>query len=203
MSNEGFDKSLREYFGEYRLRSDSADRLKRMIRAGNETALRRKRRNVGLIAAAFVAAIAAAVGITVAVMRQPASLAVQHPGDTSAAIARDAAMTHVRGFAPDIMATSIHELRGLMTKLDFMPVEPDRFGSGSMALVGGRYMMLEGQPAVALTFRDSSGVPCTLIEARPAEALASVDARTFEIDGVAVDTWREKGLVMILARAGA
>ena len=60
--------------------------------------------------------------------------------------------------------------------------------------------MLEGQPAVQITLLEPDGGFCTLYQMRPVGHLAKVPADEREIDGLSVELWKEKGLLMVLVR---
>jgi MarR-like DNA-binding transcriptional regulator SgrR of sgrS sRNA len=116
-------------------------------------------------------------------------------------IARQAARVHNLRLEVEVPATTYAEVRIKMSNLDFSPAQPAEFGAMHMRLIGARYDSLQGQPAVQMKLADSEGEICTLTEARPVDQLAAIDRRSrHHIDGLIVDIWREKGLVMVLTR---
>ena len=87
-----------------------------------------------------------------------------------------------------------------MKSLDFAPVEPDMMVRMNMHIVGARYTTLEGVIAAQILYLDPKGEPCTLYLARPVEKLSGIPAGEHDVDGLRVSVWREKGLLMVLAR---
>ena len=70
----------------------------------------------------------------------------------------------------------------------------------NMRIVGARYATLGGEMAAQIVYVDEHGIPCTLYEARPADRLARIATGDQQVDGLRVSVWKEKGLVMVLAR---
>lgn len=78
---------------------------------------------------------------------------------------------------------------------------PQRAEEMSLSVVGARYSSVGGLPAVEIKLIEPSGEICTLIQVRPDERLSKIrSSRQFVIDGLRIDVWKEKGLVMALAR---
>jgi hypothetical protein len=148
-------------------------------------------------------AVAAAAGVT-ALLLATASLLLRspHPGPQTPTmlLVRQAAAGHNERQELEIHARSFGDLRGGMKSLDFTLVEPRAVREMSMRLVGARYTTLAGVIAAQIAYIDAAGAPCTLYEARPAGPLAAVVPGVHQVDGVEVEVWREKGLLMLLAR---
>ena len=62
---------------------------------------------------------------------------------------------------------------------------------------------IEGVMAAQILYVDPEGEPCTLYQARAVDKLARVIPGEHVIDGLHVNVWREKGLVMVLTRPAA
>src|SRR5207253_2165687 len=92
------------------------------------------------------------------------------------------------------------ELQAKMKSLDFTPVEPAMMTEMHMRIVGARYTTLSGAIAAQIVYVDGHGIPCTLYEVRSVRQLARIGSGERQIDGVRVSFWREKGLLMVLAR---
>ncbi len=191
MEPRRIDSQIREFYEQQGLSADARARLKGTITAG---APRRSSRRVW-IAAAAVAVIALASMIWTAAHR--VSLPARQVADS---IARQAAAGHNEKQELEFRVGKTAELRGKMKSLDFSPVEPEMIISMKMRIVGARYATLGGKMAAQILYIDEHGVPCTLFEVRPLDQLATVGSSEHQVDGVRVNVWREKGLVMVLAR---
>lgn len=116
-------------------------------------------------------------------------------------LAMIAARDHNRRLAVEVHASDYDELRVKMARLDFNPVMPQMAAGMSLRVVGARYSSVGGSPAVEIKLLEPSGGICTLIQVRPDDRLARIgSSRQFVIDGLRIDVWKEKGLVMALAR---
>lgn len=185
-----------EYYEAQQLSGESLERLKRIIQEERSVAPARGRwsRRPWLAMAASLSLVALASVLFVQ-LRDTAEQRIRLE------IARQAARDHNLRLNVEVAATSYAEIRNRMTNLDFSPVEPESFPPMRMRLIGARYASLQGQPAVQMKLADPGGEICTLIEARPVDKLAAVNDRSsHQVDGLLVDIWREKGLVMVLAR---
>lgn len=193
------DQNIERYYLDQMLDSVALERMKKTILASGRTALAQSRTwswAGGAIAAAVMIVVAIG-GLLVFSER------VSEPDQIARDICTQAALVHNQKLDMEFEAAGYDELREVMAKLDFTPVEPARFHGMNMQIVGARYGMLEGRPAVQITLRDPDGGLCTLYQMRPVGELAEVSTDSREIDGLAVDLWQEKGLLMVLARPAA
>jgi len=192
MSEARFDQRIREHYESERLSAEALDRLKRSIadeegRAGSRGWKRGWR-------IAFAAAMLIAIPGSLLVVERTFSLLTR-------AAAKEAAREHNLRLDVEIATADYAELRARMSNLGFSPVEPDSMKGSGMRLIGARYGSLRGQPAVQLKLADARGEICTLTEVRPSGALAALfGRRRHHVDGLVVDLWREKGLLMVLTR---
>ncbi|MDX1583994.1 MAG: hypothetical protein R3338_10390 [Thermoanaerobaculia bacterium] len=197
------DQNIRRHYAEQRLDPDRLEELKREISARTERqrADRGHSGNRMTLAAAAAAILVAIGGLYLFTQVTPQS------DPTTAQIAEElstqAALIHNKQLDMEFEATGYGELKQSMEKLDFTPVEPSRFEGMNLQVVGARYGMLEGQPAVQITLLEPSGRTCTLYQMRPVGKLAGISEETREVDGLAIDMWKEKGLLMVLARPAA
>ncbi|HVR45007.1 MAG TPA: hypothetical protein VMS56_16370 [Thermoanaerobaculia bacterium] len=191
------DDQIRRHYGEQRLRPEARAHLERAMRTGG--ALRRAGWWWWLrTAAAAVFVIGATMGaLWMVVFRGSAPAA---PGELALAVARQAALEHNTPQELEFRVERTAELRGAMKSLDFTPVEPERISAMNMRVVGARYATIEGVLAAEIRYVEPDGHPCTLYLVRPVERLARIRESEHVVDGVQVTLWREKGLLMILAR---
>ncbi len=196
MSGRPIDDQIREHYLAQAPRRETLERLEPLIRQAAAPP-RRPENRPGTARTAVAAAILVAVtgANWLALKTVPAS-----PGGVALTLARQAAAGHNGGQELEVRARSFGELRAQMKSLDFTPAEPRRVRETSMRLVGARYTTLAGVIAAQIVLHDPAGVPCTLYEARPVGGLATVSSGDFEVDGLEVTIWREKGLLMILTR---
>jgi hypothetical protein len=200
MSDERLKRHLGSYYEAEGLPAEAIGRLKEiMAEEGRAREVRSRRRSILRKRAAVAAALLLAIGAGARLLvhrSQPGA------GDTRLGIAGEAARDHNLRLDVEFTANDYSELRSRMSNLDFSPAEPESFRRGmKMRLIGGRYASLRGRPAVQMKLADPHGEICTLIEARPVEELAAITELTqHQVDGLLVDVWREKGLVMVLAR---
>ncbi|HEV8628810.1 MAG TPA: hypothetical protein VGV61_00735 [Thermoanaerobaculia bacterium] len=122
------------------------------------------------------------------------------PPDVGGLVAREAAAGHNGRPQLEFRAGDYSQLRAAMKSLDFQLVEPSMQRQMRMRLLGARYTSLGGSLAAQLAFVDVHGSPCTLYEARPVGALATLAPGDHQVDGLRVTVWMEKGLVMVLAQ---
>lgn len=191
MNTKKIDDQIRDYYASQCPSPETVSRLKQMMLAGVPVRNERRRR------LALVAAIAVAMTtlIWTAAHRVPPS-----SQQIAAAVARQAAFDHNEKQELEFRVRNCAELRTKMKSLDFTPVEPTMIQHMHMRIVGARYTTLGGAMAAQIVYVDSRGVPCTLFQARPADSLARIAPGEYQIDGVRVAVWKEKGLVMVLAQ---
>jgi len=183
------ERQIKRYYESQELSPEMIERLRAMIAAGPAPSRRRAMR--WYASAAALALIALSL---ILIARSQRWTAAEQ-------IAREAALEHNRRLGVEVAASDYAALRARMERLDFTPVEPSAFSAMPMRLLGGRYVSLGGQPAVQLELIDMHGERCTLIEARLSDQLKPVRGTPrFQLEGLWIDVWNEKGLVMVLAR---
>lgn len=201
---DNLDERLRGFYQRQSIAPATMDRLKRQLDAAaaatvaagesGTASLSRLRRPV-LIAAVF--SMIAAVGTVLLLVLW---LSTSQPGERVARLAaQEVALNHHKQLDVEYPASTIDELAGAMSKLDFTPVMPQRFRDTGHRLIGARYCSVRGQIAAQIRLTDASGRTCTLYEARPANELSEITPAEFNIDGCRVEVWREAGLLMVLA----
>jgi hypothetical protein len=192
------DDHVREHYGRQHLSQTSLQSLKTLIRSGKaipkREASERQWRNLSAAAALLIILTAA---IWYGVRLKTTSL---RPSEIAGVIAQQAARGHNERQELEFRVTRCEQLRRQMKSLDFAPVEPEMMRKMNMRIVGARYTTIEGAMAAQIIYVDPKGVPCTLYEVRPTERLAPVTPNERDVDGVNVSMWREKGLLMVLAR---
>ncbi len=200
------DERLRGFYRGQGIAPATMDRLKRRLEAAAATPVTGAKpeiislsfsrlRPLVLIAAAF--SMIAAVGTVFLLVLW---LSASRPDEGVALLtAQEVALNHHKQLAVEYPASTIDQLAGSMSKLDFTPVMPQRFRDGGHRLIGARYCSVRGQIAAQIRLTDGSGRDCTLYEARPADALSEISPAEFTIDGCRVEVWREAGLLMVLA----
>ncbi len=196
MEPRRIDDQIRDYYARQRLSADERARLKTMIASGQPVAANRWWWLKTGVAAAFVLFVTTAA-LWLAVFR---GAAPESPQLTAAIIARQAAAGHNEKQELDFRVDDCAELRKQMKSLDFAPVEPSLIRHMNMRVVGARYTTLQGKIAAQIVYVDPKGVPCTLYQVRPVDKLARIATGEHEVDGLRVSVWREKGLIMVLAR---
>jgi hypothetical protein len=192
METRKIDDQIREYYAQQRPSPDAVNRMKQIIRVG-APARRTSRRSWMVVAAGLMIA-------AVTLLWTAAHRVTQSPQQVTASIARQAAVGHNEKQELEFRVRDCAELQAKMRSLDFTPIEPSMMRRMNMRIVGARYTTLGGEIAAQIVYVDANGVPCTLYEARPVEQLAQIAPGEHQIDGVRVSVWKEKGLVMVLAR---
>ncbi len=197
MESRNIDDQIREYYNSRQLSANARAKLTAMIRTRNNAA--RTSRSFWIsagLAASFVVVITA-IALWSTLFRQPAA---ESPQQLAVTLARQAALGHNERQELEFHVEQCAELRARMKSLDFTPIEPAMMRNMNMQIVGARYTTIRGAIAAQILFRDEKGVPCTLYEVRPVDKLALVPISEHQVDGVRVNVWREKGLLMVLAR---
>jgi hypothetical protein len=192
MTTRKIDDQIHDYYAAQKPSPETIERVKQMIRAG--APVRRPRRR-WIAAAAAVIALAGLSLVWTAARRT-----MQSPQQLAIALAHQAAIGHNERQELEFRVNDCAELQRKMKSLDFTPVEPAMMREMHMRIVGARYTTIGGEMAAQILYVDQKGIPCTLYEVRPVAQLARVAAGDHQVDGVHVAVWREKGLVMVLAR---
>ncbi|HUP63251.1 MAG TPA: hypothetical protein VNA69_22870 [Thermoanaerobaculia bacterium] len=197
MKPRRIDDQIREYYESHRLSDDARARLKATLRAGApaRNASRWWWIKAGIAAGFIIIVTAAALWLAVFSRSTPDS-----PQAIASTVARSAAEGHNERQELEFRVARTAELRRLMKSLDFTPVEPEMMAGMNMRVIGARYTTIEGVIAAQILYLDPKGEPCTLYEARPVEKLARIPNGEHDVDGLRVSVWREKGLLMVLAR---
>ena len=190
MNMKKIDDQIRDYYASQGPSPHTVARMKQLIRSG---APLRSRRRIWIGAAA-------ALAIALTTLIWTAAHRVESPQQIAAAIARQAALGHNEKQELEFRVASCAQLQREMKSLDFALVEPAMMKEMNMRIVGARYATLAGEMAAQILYVDAHGTPCTLYEARPADRLAHIATGEHQIDGLHVSVWKEKGLVMVLAR---
>lgn len=197
MDSRRIDDQIRRHYSAQRLPERTRVRLEETLRAG--APLRRAGwwwwLRTAAAAAFVIGATAAALWLSVFSGSIPES-----PAEMARAIAAEAALGHNQPQELDFRVSRTSELRDAMKSLDFTPVEPARMEAMNMRLVGARYATIHGSLAAQIRYLEPNGEPCTLYLVRPVDQLATIPAGEYDLDGVRVSVWREKGLLMVLAR---
>lgn len=189
---KNLEEQIRTHYESQRLSSSVLEEI-RILRKGSEQERRTVRFPVRWLAIAAIIAVAIAGSALVLLPRSDRGAAEE--------LAMIAARDHNRRLAVEVHASDYDELRAKMARLDFNPVMPQRAEGMSLRVVGARYSSVGGSPAVEIKLIEPSGGICTLIQVRPDDRLARIgSSKQFVIDGLRIDVWKEKGLVMALAR---
>lgn len=197
MKARRMDDQIREYYESHRLSDEARARLKAMLRSGKpaRSGSRWWWIKAGIAAGFIIFVTAAALWLAVFSGSSPDS-----PRAIASTVARSAAEGHNQRQELEFRVSRTAELRRVMKSLDFTPVEPEMMAGMNMRVVGARYTTMEGVIAAQIVYLDPKGEPCTLYLARPVEKLARIANGEHDIDGLRVSVWREKGLLMVLAR---
>ena len=192
MSARKIDEQVRDHYLAQAPTPATLARLSQLIAGAPSAPTRRLPGRVRLAAAAAV--LAALAGTAWLAMRGGS------PADLSLVVASQAAAGHNEKQELEVRAEDFAQLRARMKSLDFAPVEPEMVREMSMRLVGARYTTLAGAMAAQIVYLDGHGTACTLFQVRPVDQLATLSAGDYQVDGLEVSVWREKGLIMVLAR---
>jgi hypothetical protein len=124
------------------------------------------------------------------------------PDDNIAALAAEIALHHNQRLNPEVESASLDEVGAYLEKLGFPLIESRRFPAGQWELAGGRYCSLMGQPAAQLRMRDKiTGKPLTFYQLPVPRSVAGFEGSyTGFQQGVAVEIWKERGLLLAVAR---
>jgi len=124
-------------------------------------------------------------------------------------IGSEVAENHINLKPLEIQTSSIKDIRGFLSKLDFLPIESVLLKGGTKSLIGGRYCSIQGVRAAQLRLKDSNtgqiqslyetvydpNVFSNLPELKEGQKPVTVYSK-----GLAVDIWVEKGLLFALTR---
>jgi hypothetical protein len=191
------DDQIRRYYEGQRLPEATRKQLEETLRAGAPV-----RKTSGWWWLRTAAAAMFVIGVTAAALWLVVlgGSAPESPAAIARVVAEQAALGHNRPQELEFRVSRTSELRENMKSLDFTPVEPARMESMNMKIVGARYATIEGSLAAEIRYLEPNGEECTLYLVRPVKRLASVPPGEYQVDGLQVSLWREKGLLMVLAR---
>jgi len=191
------DQRIRAYYGGQTLSPEVHARLSAMVSAGLP---RRDRDRWNRLRMGAVAAFLLAVTASILWIAGPGRHRGQSPEEIAGVLARQAALCHNGKHQLEFRAGTTADLTARMKSLDFTLVEPEIMKKANMRVVGARYTTLDGALAAQVSYVDAGGEPCTLYVMRAVDRLAAVPDVEQQLDGTRVTIWREKGLLMILAR---
>ncbi len=188
MSEPTLRTRIRAYYASSGLPEERLARLRALARASRRPASRR------LLAIAWLAAAVAGI-TTVAVFLSG------RVGSATEEVAREIVRNHRKDLDPELRSASYEEINARMGRLDFRVVEPRLPEAEGLQLLGARYCSLQGRIAAQLRLVREDGRSCTLYEVKDGAAFGGVEPARLELDGVAVQVWRQDGLVLGLAVA--
>jgi hypothetical protein len=190
MKTRTIDEQIRDHYESQRLSPEKVEEI-RLLRRGGQSPGRWRLGRWAAVAAVIIVAIGAA----------SSWLAIRAAADPAEELAIIAARDHNRRLDVEIDATTFAELQVRLANLEFNPVMPEKLAGTELQVTGARYSTIDGAAAIEIKLLEPSGGICTLIQLKPGERLGRIRAaRQFVIDGLLVDVWQEKGLVMALAR---
>lgn len=122
--------------------------------------------------------------------------AFKQPGSFS--ISQEIAYNHNSQMPMEVVSHSLVDIQKYLHRLGFKLVDSHRLPSGGWQLLGGRYCSIDGKIAAQLKIKNlTSGKVYTYYQANLDSALGK--PQVFSVDGVDVELWQEKGLVLGLA----
>jgi hypothetical protein len=189
MSEPTFRTGIRAFYEGQRLPEESLERLRGLARVSRAPVGRRGLLKIGLAASVILAAVAI--------------LLSGRRGDVTAEVAREIARNHQRGLDPEFLTASYEEAAARMARLDFRIKVPRHPQAEGLRIVGARYCSLRGCVAAQLRLVGADGRSRTLYQVRDCPAFDGVLATRIDVEAVAVDLWREGGLLLGLASTGA
>jgi hypothetical protein len=187
--------TVRNHFAGYRLSGDQLQRLQDV----------QSRFSSPLPVAAAKGFRSRTTLVAVLVCLVIAVFAWRHPWDQTinmSSLAAELAYHHNKRMVMEVESASLDEVRAYLGKLDFTPIESQRFPSAEWELVGGRYCSLKGHLAAQLRMRNkTTGETCTFYQLLTPPGVTGL-AGTFEDfeQGVKVEIWQERGLLLGVAR---
>jgi hypothetical protein len=128
-------------------------------------------------------------------------------GDIRERIAMEVVTNHIKLKPLEIETSSIDDIRGYFTKLDFMPVNSKLLDQFGLELIGGRYCSLQGITAAQLRVKKpGTNTVQTLYQTeyrkdvfKEMPALEDGDTPVhIYVKGIKVKIWVEKGLLFAL-----
>lgn len=207
MNEEQLNKRLKVYYHQKKLPQASLANLKKMIEQENhrhatetkgirfrwQNLLERLRSpKVPKMAAVFSCLLVISL-VTVLFQKDVSDNMLQ------TAVLKEISMNHSKSLVPEFRGIDIQTLGSLMAKLDFSPVVPDIVTAMNLKFQGARYCSIQGNLAVQLKFKTTSGNICTLYQTLSTERLVEINEMETRSDDVQVKLWHEKGLFMAMA----
>ncbi|MBL1261970.1 MAG: hypothetical protein COB33_015785 [Thiotrichaceae bacterium] len=114
-------------------------------------------------------------------------------------IAQEIAINHQKQFSSDFSGVSYAGLRGVMTKLDFKLIAPERLKSKGFKILGGRYCSLNGHIAAQVRLKNSKGEIFTLYQTSSHDIFSALTEHVERVKGVDIEMWNEGGVFLGMA----
>jgi hypothetical protein len=117
-------------------------------------------------------------------------------------LAAELARHHNQRVHMEIESGSLAEIRAYLERLDFPLIESSRYPDGEWEPAGGRYCSLKGNPAAQLRLRNrNTERTLTFYQLLVPRSMAGFEG-AFEgyEQGVKVEIWTERGLLLAVAR---
>lgn len=199
---ESLKKLVKYQFDEVSLNDEQLSALEELMM---ESAVKNRRPQHGfriplaLAAMVFVAAVTA-----IMVMQIPG----KNIADMPQLIAKEVVKNHLKLKPMEVTTSTIGEVRGYFSRLDFLPVESQLLAPAGLQLIGGRYCSIQGITAAQLRMKQGESLQ-TLYQA---EYIPDVFGDLPFIDkgeepltvysrGVKVKIWVEKDILFALTEA--
>lgn len=193
--DDRLDRAIRHYYENLEINEERLDEMKAMIARRSEP----DRESGGL--RSTILTLAAVLGVLAVALGALLSVSGQADRESlTREVISQAAMLHNQQLDVEVEAVDYGAIRRGLDRLGFNPAEPARLARMETEIIGARYSMIGGAPAVQIKFYDPSGNVCSVYQAPASGRLANLEPTAAEIDGVGVEVWREKGLLMVLAR---
>ncbi len=184
--------ALRDHYESQELRPEVEERLLEHAVA--------RRRERGARWRLWVPATAVAALILAAFLLRDSVVGLRGADALARSVAAEISLNHHKSLEPEFRSEDFAELGARMDRLGFTLVRPARIAESGAQLVGARYCSLGGWPAAQVQLRDDRDRRQTLYEVPLTGDLERVKGGAFEIDGLGVTLWREKGLLVGWAR---
>ena len=121
--------------------------------------------------------------------------------ELSQAIGREIAMNHNKDLPVEYTAAEVSTFRSLMPRLDFKPISPKILKNQGLSIIGARYCSIQGNLAIQIKLIAPNGKRYTLYQTAHADPLIRVPDSEFEINGLGIWLWTEKGVFLGMARS--
>lgn len=197
MRNKTFDESVKAYYQEQMLSSNTLARLKAMHEIEHKQQTFKAQNHVFWQWGKYLS-VAASLLVVIMFYVEPMSHGLS-PVQLMDSVVKEVQLNHQKRLAIEFQSNNYNQLGQVMIKLDFSIKAPRYIHNTDYTLLGSRYCSIQGHIAAQLKLQDYKGRAVTLYITQLNDDLAQLQHKKRNDQGLVVETWSEGDLFYSLA----